>query len=59
MRYVLVRVSDGAFVARVGHSGSYTRDLRAARVYASEESARADACGNEVPRNVYDLLEGR
>jgi len=45
--YVLKRREDGKYVAPPGRDKSYTTDLANARLYASQEEAEADACGNE------------
>ena len=50
--YFLVRHEDGAFVARSGNPGSYTRDLTKAQIFKSRESAERSKCENESARAV-------
>lgn len=59
MKYVLVRISDGAFVADMRHSvSSYTRDLVRARIYGTKAAAMRDCCPeNERIVAVDDLLK--
>lgn len=61
MGYVL-RVSDngrmtGWFVAQDGSSCSYTPDLRKAKRFESRSHALNQACGNEAPVSVEELLQ--
>lgn len=45
--YVIKRIEDGKFVAKVGSKSSYTNALQNARKFATREAAEADCCGNE------------
>jgi hypothetical protein len=56
MPYLIVRNSDGAFVARSGNPGSYTRDITRAAIYTTRALAAGNCCGNEHARDVADLL---
>ena len=51
--WVLKRLGDGKFVAKAGLSDSYTRNLKDAEKFSSEEEARANSCvENERPVNI-------
>lgn len=59
--YVLVRVNENAdtrrvFVAPPGSACSYTTDVLRARKFKSREHAKSEACGNEYPVAISDLL---
>lgn len=56
MSYVLVRTSDGAFVARPGSASSYTLALQKAETFQSKEQAERNKCGNEVAVCVDSIL---
>lgn len=58
MPYVLERTDQGGgFVTRPGSRGSYTRDLRFARVFATRAEADANRCpGNECIREVSEVV---
>lgn len=57
--YVLVRHSDGKYVARSGSEQSYTKRLEDARKFSSREAAEADRCvQSERIANVSDILGG-
>lgn len=43
-QYVLVRHSDGKFVAQPGSEHSYTKDLQQARIFPSRDAAEGDRC---------------
>ncbi len=45
------------FVAPSGSRHSYVKGLQNARTYPSLEAAQADACGNETPVRVEDVME--
>lgn len=54
--YVIQR-NDGAYVTHPGSAHSYTRDLRQARVFSTEESANRELCvENERVVSVYTQL---
>lgn len=44
MAYVIIRITDGHYVARPGLAGSYTRYLQNAKVYPDKMSAERDLC---------------
>ena len=50
--WVLVRHEDGMMVSRPGSTRSYTRNIEHAKIYNTKDEAKADACGNETPRQV-------
>ena len=56
MKYVLRRHEDGKYVAPAGQQSSYTTKLENARIFNSQEAAQAEACGNESPIPVDELL---
>ena len=57
-RWIIVRIPDGAFVARAGSPSSYTRRLQHARTFATREQAEADRCPeNERVRQIDDVIE--
>lgn len=62
-QYVLKRTTDSRYVADMRKSktgGSYTPDLRQAKIFPSREAAHADRCpGNEYIADLQDELEGR
>lgn len=45
------------YVAIPGRLKSYTRSLQYARVFATREAARAEACGDESVVAVSDILK--
>jgi len=56
--FIIVRVTDGAFVARAGSKGSYTRDLRLAQKYHTRELADQSKCpGNEMVKDLERELD--
>ena len=58
--FVLVRASDGKYVAPPGRQRSYTGRLEEARVFASREAAERERCADsEHVRSVESLLGGR
>ena len=58
--FVLVRTSDGKYVAPPGQERSYTERLEDARVFASREMAERERCvDSEYVRSLESLLEGR
>lgn len=60
MAYVLIRTTDGAFVARKGSASSYTNKLQHAEVYSTKESANNDRCPeNEQSVHIDDILRRR
>jgi DNA-binding MarR family transcriptional regulator len=54
--YVLQKHEDGKFVSMPGSHHSYTSDLTKAQVFATEEEAKRDKCGNESAVRVSSLL---
>lgn len=57
--YVLVKTDSpwvGAYVAPPGSKCSYTRRLEDAQVFSSVDNARRNACENERPTSISDLL---
>lgn len=49
MQYVIIRVSDGAYVAPHGSGHSYCRGLQDAAVFSSREAAERERCPeNEI-----------
>ncbi len=54
--WVLIRQEDGRYVSRVNSQDSYTKTLEKARIFNSKEEASKDACGNEYPIRVEDIL---
>lgn len=57
MTYVIIRIPDGAFVARPGSKGSYTRSLQFAQTFESRESADKNRCqGNEQVYSTDDVF---
>lgn len=57
--YVLIRTSDGAYVAPAGQPASYTRALQLAQTYATREQAERQACGNERAVTVSECFTFR
>lgn len=54
----VIKRNDGAFVAKSGSSGSYTRDLANARKWQTLEGAQAELCpGNEHIVNLERELD--
>ena len=53
--YVLVRETDGKYVAKPGQPHSYTYDLRYAATYTQAEVQR-HRCGNELAVRLDSLL---
>lgn len=58
MGFVLVRIPDGAYVARSGSIHSYTRKLEQAQVFKSRENANQNRCVNETIQSLEELLGG-
>jgi len=54
--YILVRNSDGAYVACPGSQTSYTKSILRARVFRTREEADRERCpGNESITKMPDL----
>ena len=53
----VIRRNDGAYVARPGSAGSYTRSLESAWKFYNREEADKQRCpGNETVVSVEDIL---
>lgn len=58
--YVLIRTTDGAFVACPGSAGRYTRSLQGAQLFKTRDEAARNACpGNEYVVPLRDAFTQR
>lgn len=54
--WVLIDTETGRYVARPGSEHSYTRRLEEAQTFMTRDVAVSNACGNERPENVHNIL---
>ena len=54
--FVLIRNSDGKYVAPAGSHHVYTDKLQNARVYMHKEDAINDKCGNETVIKLINVI---
>lgn len=59
--YVIIRTDQGGgYVSEPGSTGSYTHNLRRARVFSTREAAERECCpGNERPVTIDSQLSNR
>lgn len=57
--WVIIRMSDGKYVARSGSEHSYTEKLEEAATFNMSLEAKNNSCNNEFVQSVESVLANR
>jgi len=57
--FLLMRIKDGRFVAKIGNISSYTTDIWKVRIFSTREAAERNRCvENEIIVPLEELMKG-